>query len=294
MSQADVAPWISILKAVDGVRTPIGLAALVLIILFLLYRMIFANLRLDRVRSSEVATIVSRSMTLLFWIAITALVVSILSYVLLRIFDTTETSVNDSIRQLRPGDTAAAFGAVQGLRGIADRTESYDERICESLTAFVRRNPHPASPMFVREIASDVQAAMTLLSKLNDSSRCAPLDLHGANLTRLNLPGGKLSGSDLSGATLDEANLVHADLTKSNLTATSLVEADMRNAVVKQATLTAADLTRANLSCAQLDGARGLENLDPTSTRLDGASLSGVNLRWTGRVQFSNTSNCSD
>lgn len=294
MWRVDLAPWISILKAVDSVKTPIGLGALALLILFFLYRMIFARLRLEKVTSREVAKIVSKAMTLLFWIAITGLVISILSYVILTIFDPSEKNVSENIRQLRPGDSPVAIGAVQALSRFTDKTRSYDESICGALSAFVRDNPKPSEPVFVRDIAPEIQKAMELLSKLNGSSRCPELDLRGTNLARLNLPGGNLIKADLSGAILDEANLVRADLSQSDMAGTSLIEANLRHAIVKGATLTSANLRGADLSCAQLDGAKGLDDDDLTSTRLDGASLKGLNLRWTRVPRFPNNSNCSD
>jgi len=176
MSRVELAPWIDILKAVDSVRTPIGLAALTILVLFYLYRTVFSKLRLSEVGHRDVARIVSTSMTLLFWLAITAIVVATLSYVLLQVFDTTEDRLNASISQLKPGQRAESLSAIESLDRLADRTHKFDASICDGLAAFVRATPQWWNEAaFLQDMPSDLQRAVALLSRLNASSRCKAL-----------------------------------------------------------------------------------------------------------------------
>jgi hypothetical protein len=266
------------LQVVDSVKTPIGLAALGLLVLFYLYRLILSRLRIERVASKEVALLVSKAMSLLFWIAIMGIVTAVASYVLLKLFDPTEVRLNDSVAKLQPGGEAT-LSAIADLTRLAARTEEFDETICGALAAFVRDAPkQPAATMFLEDLSSDLQSALSLLSQLNESQRCKQLSLRGANLTRADLPDGHFAGVELTGAKLDEANLRKADLSRSNLTGASLVGANLQNIRAVSANFIAADLRDADFRCANLDDAQGLEGADLGSERFDGASLRGVNV----------------
>jgi uncharacterized protein YjbI with pentapeptide repeats len=91
------------------------------------------------------------------------------------------------------------------------------------------------------------------------------LDLHGTNLTRLQIPYAQLQRINFSGTVLAAADLHDADLTNANLTGADLTQANLVNA-----TLTGADLTGSNLASANLTGA----NL--SGTTLTGANLTGA------------------
>lgn len=91
------------------------------------------------------------------------------------------------------------------------------------------------------------------------------LDLHGIDLTQLQIPYAQLQRVNFSDTVLAAADLTHADLTQANLTGADLTRANLAGA-----NLAGADLTRANLTSANLTVA------DLTSTILTEANLTGA------------------
>ena len=96
--------------------------------------------------------------------------------------------------------------------------------------------------------------------------------LSGTNLSKANLQGASLNEAELGGADLSEANLREADLSGAFLSEANLREADLSGADLHQATLLKANLHGAGLSEANLYGA------DLSETNLHGANLSGADL----------------
>ncbi len=113
-------------------------------------------------------------------------------------------------------------------------------------------------------------------------------DLRRADLAGASLPAAWLSRSDLTWANLKEAALPGAALNRAVLAGACLSGADLREADLSRANLSHSDLTRANLSgadlreadltLADLSGAR-LNDARLTATTLRLANLSGADLR---------------
>jgi len=92
------------------------------------------------------------------------------------------------------------------------------------------------------------------------------IDLHGASLTAVALPGANLRMAVLTNAALEKANLRSADLWRANLSGAALSGATLRNSRLKGANLARArldnadlrggDLAQANLTGADLRGAK--------------------------------------
>ncbi len=124
------------------------------------------------------------------------------------------------------------------------------------------------------------------------------LDLSGAFLSGIKLPGADLrrddlsdadftgcdfrmadlSGANLTNAHLFRASLPHANLTGSQLVGCSLTRANLSNVNLRQAVLKGADLSYAALSYANLQEA-DLSGANLTSADLSWANISGANLR---------------
>ena len=125
-----------------------------------------------------------------------------------------------------------------------------------------------------------------------------PLDLSGAFLSGIKLPGADLrhddlsdadftgcdfrmadlSGANLTNAHLFRASLPHANLTGSQLVGCSLTRANLSSGNLRQAILKGADLSYAGLSYANLEEA-DLSGANLTSADLSWANMSGANLR---------------
>ena len=106
----------------------------------------------------------------------------------------------------------------------------------------------------------DVQAAVTVLSRLPAKEGVTRADLQGAWLAKIHLPpeanltGARLDGADLIGARLDGADLTGAWLGGANLTGAHLEGANLTGAQLNGADLTDADLHVATLTGAHLGG----------------------------------------
>jgi uncharacterized protein YjbI with pentapeptide repeats len=107
-------------------------------------------------------------------------------------------------------------------------------------------------------------------------------DLHGDDLSEVNLIGvalfwANLSGVDLYGASLDGASLRGANLRGANLRVAHLSFVDLSGADLSGADLSGADLPRASLDGTSLRGAN-LSRVDFSDADLSGADLSGADL----------------
>ncbi len=128
-----------------------------------------------------------------------------------------------------------------------------------------------------------------------DENRDVPVDLSGANLSKLDLAGANLAHADLSGALLgrarlagaslafadcEGATLAYADLAGADLRGASLNGAWLEDANLAGADLSHANLSRATLAYSDLRGAKLLDaelaGADLTAANLDGANVSGV------------------
>jgi Pentapeptide repeats (8 copies) len=153
-------------------------------------------------------------------------------------------------------------GAIYALERAATRSADDHPVVMSVLAAFVREHSHPAQP--------DVQAALTVIGRRASDRDREPIDLTGADLARLRLPGADLTGARLARARFRAADLHGAALGGADLTGADLALADLTGADLAGADLTAADLTGARLAGAYLVGAT------LTRATLAGADLTGA------------------
>lgn len=153
-------------------------------------------------------------------------------------------------------------GAIYALERAATRSADDHPVVMSVLAAFVREHSHPAQP--------DVQAALTVIGRRASDRDREPIDLTGADLARLRLPGADLAGARLARARFRAADLHDAALGGADLTGADLALADLTGADLAGADLTAADLTGARLAGAYLVGAT------LTRATLAGADLTGA------------------
>jgi hypothetical protein len=157
---------------------------------------------------------------------------------------------------------AVRVGAIYALERAATRSADDHPVVMSVLAAFVREHSHPAQP--------DVQAALTVIGRRASDRDREPIDLTGADLARLRLPGADLAGARLARARFRAADLHGAALGGADLTGADLALADLTGADLAGADLTAADLTGARLAGAYLVGAT------LTRATLAGADLTGA------------------
>jgi hypothetical protein len=163
----------------------------------------------------------------------------------------------EALALLSASQPEVRVGAIYALERAATRSADDHPVVMSVLAAFVREHSHPAQP--------DVQAALTVLGRRASERDREPIDLTGADLARLRLPGADLAGArlartrfraaDLHGAVLGGADLTGADLAGADLAGTNLTAADLTGARLTGAYLVGATLTRATLADADLTGA---------------------------------------
>lgn len=214
--------------------------------------------------------------------------------------------VAKAFEEIGNDNVAVRIGGIYALEGTLLRSGSfYRLAILEALSAFVRDK---AKKPTLDQVASDVQAALTVIGRNYSVDVVGTLYLEGTYLTRVNLQdrilekahfaGAHLSEANLHGTRLSEADLSEADLSKAdlrvadisnamlsgaNLSRANLMEANLRSAVLHKANLSGANLGRANLSRAVLQEANlsetDLSYTDLHQANLIGANLSNANLR---------------
>ena len=153
----------------------------------------------------------------------------------------------DSLALLGASQPEVRVGAIYALERAAIRSAEEHPVVMSVLAAFVREHSHPAQP--------DVQAALTVLGRRARERDREPIDLTGADLARLRLPGADLTGARLARARFRAADLHSAMLGGADLTGADLAYADLTGADLAGANLTGADLTGARLTGAYLVGA---------------------------------------
>jgi uncharacterized protein YjbI with pentapeptide repeats len=145
------------------------------------------------------------------------------------------------------------LGGIYALERIARDSDRDHPVVMELLSAFVREHaplsvctsPASSTP------ATDVQAALTVISRRNETRDYDRLDL-----ARTCLRGAVLANAKLSGASLVDADLRGADLIGAKISNATLVGVDFTGALLSGADLGGANLTAANLSVTELTNAR--------------------------------------
>jgi uncharacterized protein YjbI with pentapeptide repeats len=203
------------------------------------------------------------------------------------------------------------LGAIYALEQIARDSPELHWPIVEILTAFIRvhtkaaastKGPDPSeiahgggAPPSVsgRKVATDIQAALTVLGRRHADRDQGQVDLseanlQGAYLMEANLQGAYFGGANLQGTRLVGANLQGAYLGGANLQGGRLGRANLRGADLGRANLQGAGLTGANLQGARLGGANlqgarlggaNLQDADLGRANLQEAGLGGANLQ---------------
>lgn len=219
--------------------------------------------------------------------------------------------VSKGFEQFASKELVMRLGGIYALEGVMNGSEQYRVPVLEALCAFVRDNTVQEKPDRRPKLATDIQAALTVIGRRTKGLGVP--DLHNARipnakLSRADLEGANLNGAKLGSAELEYAKLHIADLTGADLTGASLIQADLSDAYLHGADLTdaklmgadlthadlgsgpfstAANLTRANLNGAELRGAdlpsanltgASLRDADLTYANLTGANLTGADL----------------
>ena len=264
----------------EKIATPLSLAALVLLVLYAIYKLIFERLPLEGVVSKDVFRLASLGMTFLFILGIVSLILGMSSYLLISYINAARTDKADILlKDLGSDSQAVRLAATYGLVALAGISEAVDSGICSGIASLVRRSEEVESTPVLRPVEADTQAAVGALSTLIGGRYCKSTDLSRSNLRGVQLPQGKLMQAKLTSAVLDEANLESADLSEARLIGTSLVEATLRGATVKGATFNEARIFQTDLRGANLSGAKGLADTDLRTAKMSGAILDGVDLR---------------
>lgn len=172
------------------------------------------------------------------------------------------------------------LGGIYALERVATDSPADQRTVVDVLSAFIREHTRPSATSDGAALATDVQAALTVLGRLPMRPKGPRADLSGTRLTRANLADAWLPWADLRGARLVEATLVDARLGWANLAEASLERADLTGARMGGSILINVSLAGANLHHARLTGANltgaSLERADLTEAVLDGADLAGA------------------
>ncbi|GAA1633203.1 hypothetical protein GCM10009733_032680 [Nonomuraea maheshkhaliensis] len=188
-----------------------------------------------------------------------------------------------AVEQLGSGTIDVRLGGIYALERLAKDSPRDHSTIYDVLAAFVREHDPATEAAQPVQPASDVQAALTVLSRRDTThDRQGRISLAGVRVSGAALAGGNLSRVDLSFADLSNADLTGADLSgadlnTASLSGTLLTEANLSGADLAGTDLTSAALQGAQLTHAQLSGARMTE-ADLPKARLTGAGLSWTTL----------------
>ncbi len=187
------------------------------------------------------------------------------------------------------------LGGIFLLEQIAMDSATKQAVVLEVLTAFIRENSPKAgdnrqlgtTEVNTLHVPTDIQAALTVISRCHLPSQGHTLDFQDAyliqaNLIQANLEGANFQRTYLIGTNLREANLQQANLRNADLLSANLSGANLTNANLSSANLLGTNLNSANFRAADLTGAnlRGayLGNANLLGTNLHSADLIGVYL----------------
>lgn len=217
----------------------------------------------------------------------------------------TEAQVTDrytkAIGQLASDNPTERLGGIYALERVMHDSVKDHETIVEVLAAFIRERAVAPSRQLRRQlrsrgatvgwhkrelgdrmdrqerVAADVQAALAVLARRPTRDEKYDVDLHGAWLPGVNLPGARLVRFNFYGAYLANANLIEA-----NLDRVYMAEACLNNARLLDASLNDASLAKASMNKANFTGAH-LNRANLLGARLHSANLAGAQM---GRVNL--------
>ena len=207
-----------------------------------------------------------------------------------------------AVQQLGSTDDYVRLSGIYDLEQILkDAEDGYYWKVIEILTLYVRqRSPwnkekeaEAKTEQNIPPLPDDVQKVMTVLAQrkytYGHHLEPHPLDLHGADLRRLQLPPksklnqlnfakANLAGTNLQEASLQEVNLQEANLEEANLQKAYLWGVNLQEAYLRKADLQRARLESAKLQKAGLVGAQ-LQRVNLQEAELQGAFLGGADLQ---------------
>ncbi|MGO4124825.1 pentapeptide repeat-containing protein [Inquilinus sp. YAF38] len=263
----------------EKIATPISLAALAILVLFYLFKILLERLNLAEILGKNLYKLVLRSVTYIFILAITALCVGILAFVFVQYINFKNSYRADAyINKLTDESIDVRATAARALWALATQSGGLGPIACASLSALVRRRASDTLVGNHSVLAADIQESMTGISQIAAKEQCTDVDLRGSDLRRLQLPGGHLAGANLVKARLDQANLSDADLRTARLVGAVFTEAVLRGAKLSGAALNQVTWRDVDLRQSDLNSAQGIAGADLSSSRLDGIILDNVDV----------------
>ncbi|BEL05076.1 hypothetical protein Q0Z83_032670 [Actinoplanes sichuanensis] len=209
-----------------------------------------------------------------------------------------------AVAQLSSEKLVERLGGIYALEHVMADSLAHHETVCSVLAAFVREEARGKTGTGAGDhVATDVEAAVSVLGRRPHRRERGAVDLTGAWLTGADLAGAYLEGAVLRSARLDAADLsgIHldqADLRETVAENAKLDDAHLRGvrlgkASLKAASLANCDLRDADLTSADLIDVRAshcdfrnadlhhavLEGADLGDSDLSGAVLTGARLR---------------
>lgn len=194
-----------------------------------------------------------------------------------------------AVSQLASDKIDERIGGIYALEHVMSESAQDHESIVQVLSAFIRGHARPpVDPADAsrqrpatqqEEPTTDVQAALTVLSRREERTETKPIDLRGAWLPGADLQGARLWGARLDAANLQGAHLERAQLQGAGMLGTKLREAHLEHANMRDAKL--GDLRvrhAAELQDAWLFHA-DLRDAELSWSDLRGAWLGGANLQ---------------
>jgi hypothetical protein len=168
-----------------------------------------------------------------------------------------KTAFYQAIKQLGNDKIAVRLGAIHNLEQIAQDSPKDQRKIMDILSAFVRENASLKSEEIGKKkkftkIATDIQAALTVIAKLNSEDEG---EIHQLSLNHVDIRDADLHQANLQGTSLIGANLQGVIFIGANLQRTFLISANLQGAILTEANLQGAVLMGANLEMANLQGA---------------------------------------
>ena len=205
--------------------------------------------------------------------ALAGLVITGRSYLLARRGQLTD-RYTKAIAQLASEKLEERLGGIYALEHLMVESTRDHTTVVDVLAAFIREHA-PATPaesatgpvgaesiavptttpQRTRRPATDVQAALTVLSRRPDRREPHAIDLYETDLRGCSLDGASFEGVIFTRALLQDANLDRAQLQRADLTEAQLQNASLFRAQLQGASLAEAQLQDANLTEAQLQNA---------------------------------------
>jgi uncharacterized protein YjbI with pentapeptide repeats len=272
----------SLFSIAEKIGTPLSLAALTVLVLYVLFKTLLERLPTEKLLGPHVLKLLSMILTLVFWLALVALVLGVIAYILSLYISSMKTArIEEHVRVMSFGSIPERISAIADLDEIGRELPEAAPRICEALSSLGRNLGHDNVDITQGRLADDLQRAITALSNLIANGRCSEVSLAGIDLRRLQLPNGVLTKVDLTNSNLEEANLRGGNLTSARLTGAILASAVLRGANLSEALLGQVRWYETDLRTANLTKAKGIAGADLLTVRAEGAVFDGVDLRRT-------------